>query len=88
MIDREKVIKGLEWIVDLFGTYDRHAMDDEEIQSLNDAITLLKEQEPVKPIEQTDTITRYNCGFCGNRLFLKENHCHWCGREIKWNDKS
>ena len=44
MTNREKTIKGLEWIVNLFGNYERHAMDDEEIQSLNDAIMLLKEQ--------------------------------------------
>ena len=47
MPDRERTIKGLEWIVNLFGNYERHAMDDEEIQSLNDAIMLLKEQEAI-----------------------------------------
>lgn len=46
MIDREKVIKGLEWVIDLFSNYERHAMGDEEMQSLNDVIVLLKAQEP------------------------------------------
>lgn len=47
MIDQERTIKELEWIVNLFGNYERHAMDDEEIQSLNDAIMLLKDQETI-----------------------------------------
>ena len=42
----DKVIKGLEWIIDLFSNYERHAMSDEEMQSLNDAIVLLKAQQP------------------------------------------
>ena len=47
MIDREKVIKGLEWITELFSNHDWHAMDNEEVQSLKDAIVLLKAQEPI-----------------------------------------
>lgn len=54
---------------------------------LEDAIAALMEHEPVKPIEQTETITRYKCGFCGNRLYLKEHKfCHWCGRAVKWDE--
>ena len=48
MIDREKVINGLEWVIVLFSNYERHAMGDEEMQSLNDAIVLLKAQEPIE----------------------------------------
>ena len=47
MINKKKVIRKLEWITALFSNYDRHSMDDEEIQSLKDAITLLKAQEPI-----------------------------------------
>lgn len=55
MIDREKVIKGLEWVIVLFNNYERHAMGDEEMQSLNDAIVLLKAQES---LQDNDLISR------------------------------
>ena len=53
-MDREKVIKGLEWITVLFKNYERHAIDDPEMQALYDAIALLKAQEakPVKHIHE------------------------------------
>lgn len=65
-------------------TYSVYSALYDEISLLDD---LLKEQEPVEPIEQTETITRYKCGFCGNRLYLKEHKfCHWCGKAVKWDE--
>ena len=85
MTNREKTVKELEWIVNLFGNYERHAMDDEEIQSLNDAIMLLKEQEPVKPIwlqPGTDN-SMIKCGACLESIKCLYNYCPWCGRKVK-----
>ena len=81
MIDREKVIKGLEWIVTLFSNYERHAMGDEEMQSLNDAIALLKAQEPIPVYE--DKINKCECGEEVNR-YWHPKFCGFCGKELLW----
>ena len=59
----------------------------------DDAISLLKAQEPVSPKVDIDT---YVCGACGTRLerqsligpnaILAEtfNYCPNCGRKVKW----
>lgn len=80
MIDREKTVKGLEWIVNLFGNYERHAMDDEEIQSLNDAIMLLKEQETI--IRCKDC--KYNSGNC-HGLYAQFVTCYKTGSAHREN---
>ena len=58
-----------------------------------DAIAMLKEQEPVKPIRDIDGI--YYCGNCDQNcvgyevefthsIIKLENYCHKCGRRVKW----
>lgn len=59
-----------------------------------DALSLLKAQEPIKPNVKIDT---WVCGACGTRLerqsligpnaVLAEtfNYCHECGRAVKWD---
>jgi len=83
MPDREKVIKGLhdarryledkEWV-------DRGASP--HIDSINDAIALLKEQEAVEPIVST---AEQRCGNCNKVIEMDEwKACPWCGKRIDW----
>ena len=98
MIDREKVIKGLECCLE--GLCD--CCPYESIGGpggckdapLVDALNVLKAQAPVKPVLDIDT---WNCGNCGHTLehqeLLGDNvlfheqyiYCPQCGRAVKWN---
>ena len=89
MDDREKVIKGLEKLRnDLgYGLPDRSNVVIEYLNSLTDAITLLKEQEP-KRVEWSTG--RAHCPSCGE-LFPKKKDmtlytrfCSFCGQAVKW----
>ena len=86
MADRDKVIKGLEWIlndIEENGHYQVGYYADE----IRDAIALLKEQEPKKPIasEDSNSFRRYNCPKCGRWFeFYKPAYCDKCGQAVKW----
>lgn len=96
MPDSEKVINGLEKLrKDLgYGLPDRSDVVREYLKSLTDAITLLEEQEPVKPNLDVD---EWMCGNCGHKLEHQEllgdnmlfheqyNYCPNCGRKVKWD---
>jgi len=54
---------------------------------MQDALTLLKEQEPVEPevevLNETDRL--YRCPRCHKCLFYeKQKYCDQCGRAVKW----
>ena len=76
MIDREKVIKGLECCLSLSDDFPDECLKcpyvsdmDSEVTCMrkmgSDALALLKEQEPVKPCVATDT---WICPKCGHTL--------------------
>ena len=102
MIDREKVIKGLEEteimlkqavdrggemaVMGAFKCYNH----------VSDALSLLKEREPVKPVDQGDG--SYICDNCGETVGWEEldvfgidpvkyKYCPGCGRKVKWDDR-
>ena len=59
-----------------------------------DAIALLKEQEPVEPSIDVDTYVCPNCGhrlehqgMLGDNMIFDEryNFCPACGKAVKWN---
>lgn len=99
MPDREKVIKGLECYMDILhagpgwsqgciqcpyaavvdvGRYPCMRL------LANDALVLLKAQEPVKPrYEDFFGIRIARCGNCGNYI-VKYAYCPGCGRKVKW----
>lgn len=60
----------------------------EYLESVNMAIALLKEQEPVKPkwasgIKGSDAL----CGSCWAWLFDHSwTYCPRCGRKVRWDD--
>lgn len=77
MPDKEKVIKEL---MKLHGTK-------ETMTVIFDAIVLLKEQKPVKPISYYHGLDRpftYRCGHCLHSLKDGDYFCSGCGKEIDW----
>ena len=89
MIDREKVKTGI------FEMLQRNTWKDIDKERhrfqpvLNDALALLKEQEPVEPVISPET--KYhkmykNCGACGAFLANGARYCSFCGRMAKRND--
>lgn len=93
MPDREKVIKGLEEVIAEAVYPDRPRKFMMPLELAEDALALLKAQEPVKPVVDIDT---WKCGNCGhtlehqqllgdNVLFHEQyNYCPECGRAAKW----
>ena len=92
MINREKVIQELNdslknlhcGFVDCVG--DVYAVSEETIKNI---IALLKEQEPVEPINSYGT---FRCGNCRNIVGYNDgygrgyqnNFCSKCGKAVKW----
>ena len=105
MPDREMVIKGLERLI---GTAGCVAIYDSDCKScpykhvngcvdqvLEDALELLKAQEPVKPVVDVDTWTCGNCRhtlehqeLLGDNVLFHEqyDYCPMCGRKVKWDE--
>jgi hypothetical protein len=103
-MDREKVIKGLEMCTadipiemhrdDMCQKCpyhnEKYAYCFEKNKLMQDALALLKEQEPVEPIrqiEQTEWAIRDHClcGHCRKHLIFKWMFCPYCGRAVKWD---
>ena len=98
MIDREKVIKGLE-CCRRFGDCENQCPYFDELDCTQlikaDTLELLKEQEPVQPrkvqryIDYSDTavnfIDAYDCGNCGAELPDNAKYCPTCGKAVKWD---
>ncbi len=95
-MDREKVIKGLEFTKAMI-TFNPSTGEDIEPENLNEAdkttydacvgaISLLKEQEAVEPIPPTDESDLWKCGNCNHQLFrcTHQRYCEMCGRPVKW----
>lgn len=83
MADREKVIKGLEQFKADFKPFCGNGADWARV---DDAIDLLKEQEPVEPIPPTDESDLWRCGNCNHQLFrcTHQRYCDMCGKAVKW----
>lgn len=95
MIDREKVIKGLECCMKWTGEPDTatcHCSDCSYtnmdilgegclIDLINDALALLKEQEAKEPFSEHHL---FICPVCKNALFREQKYCHECGQAVKW----
>lgn len=110
MIDREKVVKGMECCIPMTlkdgladcgnCPYDRKITIDGGITEcchdlMADALSLLKAQEPVKPIIETHwetpsvydedvKVTENKCGACGAEIDKWDKFCRMCGMAVKW----
>lgn len=108
MPDREKVIKGLvccDYCNSVTNScYQCPYLDLNKAKGMamctaelaHDALALLREQEPVKPIEKNNQIV---CGSCGEKLAeicgdvdvvwnddgKYPRYCPGCGRAVKWD---
>ena len=95
-MDREKVIKGLEEVQHYINVENLPAHTLKAKLVIDDAIALLKAQEPVMVEERADTDT-INCPKCGQQfarvgrdksIYLdtdeEPNYCPKCGRAVKW----
>lgn len=56
---------------------------------VDDIITLLKAQEPVKPKKLMAKVKngyrwRFYCGKCGDEIDRLDKYCRHCGRTVKW----
>ena len=80
-MDREKVIKGLEVILE-----DTADMFYRSI--IQDAIALLKAQEPKPPVVKENSYgwKFYYCPSCGKEFYQnnKFSFCEKCGEAVKW----
>ena len=91
MMDRESVIKGLEYAWEYIRerpnpTATPKAM---AMAGIKKAIDLMKEQEPVEPeVEFLNEIDRlYRCPKCHKHFFYrKQRFCDQCGQAVKWNE--
>lgn len=95
MIDRKRVIANL--------TRCQHCLCDEcdlehashypldceaKDQFIDDALELLKGQEPVEPHikkNKSGTSWWYSCGNCNMALDPNDKYCRNCGRAVKWD---
>lgn len=95
MTNREKVIKGLKCCAAMSGDECRECPYGHECRDTDlpygmphlaaDALTLLKEQEPVRP-DYSPYYQEWYCGNCGKMIPRAYNYCGYCGQAVKWND--
>ena len=89
MADKEKVIKGVQNLRDAIA-FDYIRETDHAVETLDNALALLKEQEAVEPRTKPsggwlETKTLYFCGACGARISKrKTKYCQECGTAVKW----
>lgn len=97
MPDREKVIRHFQDAITASGAGNRWRFV--RVDMIEDAITLLREQEPVEPApEHPVVINTLACGEChaqvarwdtvrGKRVYLfRAKYCPECGRKVKWDE--
>lgn len=95
MSNRERVIYDIERCIchvpdacqdcsKYVGAYTPNCME----QLLADALELLKEQEPVEPVNVRweMNIRGGTCPRCLNWVQRSYNYCPFCGRKVKWDD--
>lgn len=87
MNDREKVIKGLE-LCDIGSDKMCYERDCPYYQNgcterlKEDALELLKAQEPLKPFRGN---SGWACSACGNLFNYLQEYCDVCGRQVNWD---
>lgn len=99
-MDRNKVIKALECCASpspsvcrgcpYKHTPDKYPLCNDEL--CRDALALLKEQAPVKPVKNKLSWEHgynwdiWDCGHCGSQLRSDANYCDRCGHKVNWDD--
>ena len=100
-MDKEKVVNGLKTDVLPFLQHHCDMQCDREkrwiskmIITVHDALTLLKEQEAVRPVLDEQTGRIWLCGKCGSYVGFEDNdphdpnefdkYCRDCGAPVLW----
>ena len=91
MVDRKKVIKGLETCstghCEVACPYYNTSQCTRII--LTDALELLKEQEPIEAKTMGESKSHgswwFACGACGHAIDIEDNFCRECGRKVMWD---
>ena len=88
MTDKEEVIKGLEEVQHYIKVENLPAHTLKAKLIIDDAIALLKAQEPVKPtLDIRHGKSMWRCGSCSTALQPNQMHakfCFNCGQAVKW----
>lgn len=96
MTDREKVMAGIEHCLNYddcrgcvyFDDIVEWGRNGYRCDCMVDAFTLLKEQEPVKPIWiNTNYEQSCKCGNCGGLANTHFKYCPYCGRSLRWGNE-
>lgn len=108
MLDSEKIIKGLTECVAaglekacpadcpyFLKCFPDVGLATPFVSLMTDALSMLKEQEAVKPILEQDSMV---CGVCGHEVIWQKmlgdgiwadeelDYCPHCGRKVKWDE--
>lgn len=96
MPDKEKTIQHLEMVKEEIRTskYDTWFSGTKKVRFMgyvDDAIELLKVQEPARAIREfsngdKDGSWWYECGNCLNPIDCHDVFCSYCGKRLKWDD--
>lgn len=89
---RDEIIKGLESTMELISATKNmfkigfpnvvSEVYDKALDSISDALALLKAQEPIEPVVING---QYECGECRYELRMDaDTYCPCCGRMVKW----
>ena len=93
MPDMEKAISNLQAEIDSAAYMGYSYKDCVPVSILQDALSLLKAQEQVEPIEMINDFypigdplrtEGWKCGKCGQRIAWDDNYCSKCGTAVKW----
>ena len=92
MADLENVITSLQGEIYTAAYYGYSFKDLVPVKLLQDALELLKAQEPVKPFvtgnghtfEEAETWW-YACGNCNKPIDPNDQYCRHCGKAMKWD---
>jgi len=94
MTDREKVISHFQDAIEASGAGNRWRFV--RVDMIEDAIALLREQEPVEPFARYDALRReFDCGVCGFLVGFENafddrryraKYCPECGKKVKWDE--
>jgi len=84
MPDREKVIRAVETCFDSW--IERHRDKDLDLHAVErlkrEALELLKEQDPVKPIRLENW---WKCPSCSGNIVANMKYCPRCGKAVTWD---
>jgi len=87
MTELEKVIRGLRDIDMFIAGRLGHEQAKNFLRTIDETITLLKEQEEKQeglPPAWQDRTQEHICQRCGGIVWQEDNYCSKCGQAVKW----